>query len=472
MVWDIDSTPTAKWLAGQARPNQFRALRNRLLLSYLALAAAISGTFATVVYSVVSRDRNAQLNEHIEQVAVSAVGTLEIIQHEYVELLTEDEDRSQVPLDPDGLPQPITLSDLMGQYEADSILDVESDLLPPAHQGVQWYDPQGHLMVQEGMIFPDAPLPLDLPSQGLRVQYPNLRTFAIPVRQAHAQGNAPLLGYVRVTESTQLLESELRRLRWGLGLGGMVVAGLTTLSGLWLTRESLKPVVASYTQLRQFTSDASHELRNPLTAIRASVAVMQTHPERVHPADWEKLGAIASASEQMSHLVDDLLLLARMDRQTPQSATWRTLALDELLEDLVDLYGDRAQQAHLILQHGPWPSLQVKGDAAQLQRLFTNLLTNALQYTPAGGQVTLTLQRTAQQALVQVEDTGIGIAAEQIPHIFDRFWRADSARSWHQGGSGLGLAIAQTIAQHHHGSITVQSTPNLGSCFSIRLPLA
>lgn len=141
------------------------------------------------------------------------------------------------------------------------------------------------------------------------------------------------------------MNAELRRLRWSLSVGVLIASGFAALGGIWFTRESLKPVLQSFKQLQQFTSDASHELRSPLTAIRASVAVMQSHPERVHPDDRDKLVAIATASSQMSRLVDDLLLLARMDRQAPNQSGWRRIALDELLEDLVYLYHDRAEQS-------------------------------------------------------------------------------------------------------------------------------
>ncbi len=268
-----------------------------------------------------------------------------------------------------------------------------------------------------------------------------------------------------------LLNAELRRFQQGLIAGVAIVSGLVTAGGFWLTHESLKPILRSFEQLKQFTSDASHELRSPLTAIRASIAVMQSHPERVHPADVEKLKAIASASAQMSQLVDDLLLLARMDRQVPDRAAWRHIALDEILEDLVDLYSDRAEETNISLKSQLIPNLEVYADPSQLFRLFTNLLSNALQYTPSGGTVTVSLQRSRTHALIRIEDTGIGIASDQLPHIFDRFWRADQARSQHQGGSGLGLAIAKTIAQSHGGDITVHSQLGQGSCFQVKIPL-
>ena len=119
----------------------------------------------------------------------------------------------------------------------------------------------------------------------------------------------------------------------------------------WLTRQSIAPVAASLAQLKQFTADASHELRTPLTAIQASAQVLQSHPERIHPGDIEKVSAIATAANRMGNLVKDLLLMARLDAQAPDQQGWQAIDLDELLEDLVELHRDRAQAAQLALTY-------------------------------------------------------------------------------------------------------------------------
>lgn len=464
MVWDIGSTLDSNPRLGN--------LRNRLFWSYLAVIAVILGTFSAAIYGLVARDRQHQLNLHLRQVATASAGTLEIIQHEYGELTTDDEYDAYRPNDGEAdSPAPITLTQLMGKYEAEAMPAVVVNPLTPANQGVEWFDTQRQLMVREGTLFPQMPLPTTLDIEGEWTQEGTVRSFILPVYSGEISHQSAPTGYVRASESTVHLEAELRRLQGGLALGVVVVSGLATLGGLWLTRQSLKPVLETLAQLKQFTADASHELRNPLTAIRASIAVMQSHPERIHPADAEKLQAIASASDQMSQLVEDLLLLARMDRQTPDQQAWAVIALDELLEDLVTLYGDRADQQQIDLNLELNANADVNGDASQLQRLFTNLITNGIQYTQGGGRVTVRLHRSSSQAVVSVQDTGIGIRPDQLAHLFDRFWRADQARSYHQGGSGLGLAIAQAVTQHHGGTLTVHSELGQGSTFTVHLPL-
>ncbi|MCA1994904.1 MAG: HAMP domain-containing histidine kinase, partial [Coleofasciculus sp. S288] len=228
----------------------------------------------------------------------------------------------------------------------------------------------------------------------------------------------------------------------------------------------------SFNKLKQFTADASHELRSPLTAIQASVDVMRNHPERIHPKDAKKLAAIASATAQMSHLTQDLLFLARTDVAVSAPVhEWTSISLNKVLQNLVELLEPFAQDKEIVLKSQYSAKVSVIGDEAQLTRLFSNLLENALQYTPAGGKVVLGLTKNNRFAIVSVKDTGIGIEREELPFVFDRFWRADKARSRRQGGTGLGLAIAQAIAQRHGGKITLSSQVEVGSCFQVRLPL-
>jgi len=191
------------------------------------------------------------------------------------------------------------------------------------------------------------------------------------------------LGYIRASHSIESLEEQLQKLRWGLALGGTVSLILTGLGGMLLTSESLKPIKNSFEQLKKFTADASHELRSPITAIKSSVSVLQNHPERIHPADVKKVAAIASVTDQMTRLVEDLLLLARMggtvETVTPDK---RPVPLDEILEDLLDRAEGEAAAKHIALESQLLAEVWVLADSQQLVRLFSNLIENALQYTP------------------------------------------------------------------------------------------
>ncbi|MGH2414874.1 MAG: sensor histidine kinase, partial [Microcystaceae cyanobacterium] len=192
------------------------------------------------------------------------------------------------------------------------------------------------------------------------------------------------------------------------------------------------------------------------------------YPEEIGPKDVEKFQAIASATNQMTRLTEDLLFLARTD-QVPNH-NWETLNLTSILEKLVQLYKPQAQAKQINLISELSGNLHLMGDSVQLTRLFTNLIENALYYTPLSGVVEIKTSRVGSQLYVNVQDTGVGIAPEHIDKVFERQKRSNQSRSYWEGGSGLGLAIAQAIAQNHGGLITVTSQLGVGSCFTVSLP--
>ena len=216
---------------------------------------------------------------------------------------------------------------------------------------------------------------------------------------------------------------------------------------------------------QRFVADVSHELRTPLTAIQGNLDLLRIgavdSPEDRHAA----LSALESEVARLSRMVNDLLFLARSDTDTktiPQPVELDTLLLDifrqaQILNEDVSLSLGHEDQA------------LVMGNPDRLRQVLLNLVDNALKYTPKGGKVTLSLFRDKGWARVVVEDTGIGIPVEAIPHLFDRFYRVDKGRSRLRGGSGLGLAIAKEIAEAHGGHIEVESEEGKGSRFTVRL---
>ncbi|MGB3496235.1 MAG: HAMP domain-containing sensor histidine kinase [Elainellaceae cyanobacterium] len=354
----------------------------------------------------------------------------------------------------------------------DGDLDLPWQQLQTVSQGLEWFDRQGQLHSRSGSEELNAPFDRDKSFQTW--DDGEIRMLTVPVYRSAGEDPRQLLGYVRVSQLTEAEHEELERLLYSMGWGGVLAVALIGVTGWWLTQRSLRPIEQSVNRLRQFTADASHELRSPLTAIRTAVDVMQTHPERVDPVDLPKLNIIASTTQQMSQLVEDLLLLARSEASSsPGFSQELAIPIDELLDDLVQFLQPQAEARSLKLSIASLPEIQVSGDAEQLKRLFLNLLENALNYTPAGGaiEVNACLIHPQHTALIQIRDTGMGIAPEQLPYVFDRFWRADQARTQRTGGSGLGLAIAQAIAHSHGGTITVHSQLGIGSCFQVQLPL-
>ena len=218
---------------------------------------------------------------------------------------------------------------------------------------------------------------------------------------------------------------------------------------------------------RRFLADVSHELRTPLTTIRGNVDLLR----RMGGADETSLDAIQSEAERMSRLVGDLLLLAQSDAGTLPMAR-HPVELDTLL---LEVYREAQVLAGAVdLSIGEIDQAIVFGDRDRLYQLMLNLVSNALKFTPAGGHVSLGLSLVNDWARLVVSDTGVGIPPEELPQVFERFYRVDKARTRSQGGAGLGLAIAQRIAQIHGGRIEVASdgVNGHGSTFSVWLPLA
>ena len=232
----------------------------------------------------------------------------------------------------------------------------------------------------------------------------------------------------------------------------------------------LERLEASFKKIIQFTADASHELRTP-------VAVMRTRTElslrKVRSADEyrETVAQVHSELEKTSELVERLMLLARAD--------YGVEALQLSIADLGAIVREACGQGRMLAEAKnisfgeqiPGEPLWVKGDAHALRRLFLILIDNAIKYTPGGGRVEVVLARENGFAIGEVQDTGIGIAPEHLPNVFERFYRADKARSRESGGVGLGLSIGRWIAEAHGGMIDVQSSLGGGSIFKLRLPL-
>lgn len=330
-------------------------------------------------------------------------------------------------------------------------------------QALQWFDLQKREIARQGNHILTRPL---RPERPIQIAY-NGKTLGVTVPIVDRETDRRI-GYVRVSESLEAVDRELENLDWGLGGGILIALTLSSVGGIWLTRQAMQPIEQNFQRLQQFTADASHELRSPLMAIKSNAAVALKYPEGIRESDAEKFESIASATRQMTHLTEDLLFLARNDRMPERK--WERINLAKLLTQLIYLYQPQAADRSVQLKSSLNDDMWVTGDSAQLTRLFTNLIDNALHYTPAGGTVNIKAERTAAYLDIHVHDTGIGIAPDQIARVFDRFWRADRSRSQWEGGAGLGLSIAQSIAQGHHGEITVNSQLGAGSCFSVRLP--
>ena len=333
-----------------------------------------------------------------------------------------------------------------------------------------------------------------------------LRFYRLPVR-----ANGTVVGHAQTTVSLAGLDRTLDRTR--LQVLAAVVAGMlaAALGGWAIAARALRPVAAMtetasaiarsrqfgrrlgrveprdevgelarcfnemldsleavHRAQRRFVDDAAHELRAPLQTITGNIELLER--ARDLPS-WQReamLTDVRAEAERLARLVGELLLLARADDGQPIARD--RVPLDDLLVET--LRGARPLAAGVDVGIAALEPAVVAGDRDRLKQLLLILLENALRYTPSGGQVRVSLRRQSAEAVVEVVDSGIGIAPEDLPRVFDRFYRGDEARSRDAGGSGLGLAIAKWIAEAHGGAIAVASRPGQGAAFTVALPLA
>jgi signal transduction histidine kinase len=218
---------------------------------------------------------------------------------------------------------------------------------------------------------------------------------------------------------------------------------------------------------QRFVADVSHELRSPLTAVRGNLDLLKRQSIQDPDERAQMIDAMDSEIARMSRLISDLLLLARQDAGVPIAK--HPIELDTLLLEVYRQAQLTARGVRITL--GAEDQAIIVGDRDRLKQVLLNLVDNAIKYTPQGGEVTLALTKEEEWVKIAVQDTGIGIAPENMPNLFDRFYRVDKARSRDAGGTGLGLAIAKSVVDAHNGKITVESIPGRGSIFTVWLPL-
>lgn len=246
------------------------------------------------------------------------------------------------------------------------------------------------------------------------------------------------------------------------------------LLSLFLSRLALKPVEKAWEQQNQFIADASHELKTPLTVILANLQILFTHKERTIKEQEKWLVNTKEEADRMRQLVEELLFLARSDTQTVEGIQALKSSLDfgELVLNGVLLFESVAFESKVTLNNEIESDIILEGSEAQLKQLITILLDNACKYAGINGTVSVFLKKSAGHAVLTISNTGEPISPAEQTHIFERFYRTDQSRVRKEGGYGLGLSIAKTIIDQHKGKISVASSTEVGTVFTITLPTA
>ena len=252
---------------------------------------------------------------------------------------------------------------------------------------------------------------------------------------------------------------------------GIVFLGIAIYMSVVMSKRAMIPISGAFTRQREFVADASHELRTPLSVLLSSIDAVEMTIEPQKRDIVEKiLINMRQEVKRMTHLVSDLLTLARSDSNTIQLSL-ETFDFRPQAERAIDSVRPLAAAKQISLHLDSPDSLIAVGDPGRLSQLLYILLDNAIKYTTNGGEVGLALKIEGQQLCLSLQDTGIGISAEDCKHIFERFYRSDKSRSRQMGGHGLGLSIAKWIVDTHKGTIKVTSELGKGSTFIVYIPL-
>ncbi|MCP9440379.1 MAG: heavy metal sensor histidine kinase [Nitrospira sp.] len=461
-------------------------LRLRLTLWYGSALALVLLVFSVVLYAIMARNLRDAVDQSLEETAMAAVRSLE--ERGFLPLLDEEELLSQFPE------------------------------LARIDKFFQIFSPSGTITIRSPNIKQhDLPLSrkaLEATFNGNKLfetaKYPNepqLRLISVPINY-----RGRLLYIVQVGTTMESIENTLEYFLIVLIVAVPVALAVSLGAGWFLAGRALRPVDAitlavqriaggdlsqrltipptkdeigrlaetfndmigrldaSFRQIRQFTSDASHELRTPLTVMKGETELMLRKPRSVE----EYRSVLESNLEEidrMTDIVDELLFLSRADMGEVKMEC-KPVALESLVEDIHRQATLLGQDRKIEVGLGTVMPAAVQGDELRLRELLLNLVENAVKYSHPNGKVEISLVTDGQHAILSVSDQGIGIPTEDLPKIFNRFYRTDNARTHTKKGTGLGLAICAWIAESHKGRIHVQSHVGRGSIFTVTLPLA
>jgi two-component system OmpR family sensor kinase len=475
------------------------SIRTRLTLWYTAVLASILLVFCVVVFWIFTSSQDSEINRTLHGVARELGGT----------------STAELPV-------------LLGNRR---IVIPRLDTFSLSTIYVQVWDAKGQLQARSDNLA-GYDYPLDTETLGENPEQPQIRDVFTEEAKASLRvltqplvtlgADKEVVGWLQIATSIESVNRTRQRLLTILVWGSVVGVVLSAIMGALLARRALHPIdtitqtavritraddlgrriphlgppdevgrlAGAFNEMlerlesifraqRRFVADVSHELRTPLTTIRGNVDLMR----RMDVGDLDSLNAIQNETARMTRLVDDLLLLARADAghlPIAQDPVQIDTVMAEIANQTRVLAGDRLQVSMECTESEDAEPLIIVGDSDRIRQLFLNLADNAIKHTPDGGQIALDVARSDGWVRVTVADTGSGIPPEDLPHIFDRFYRAEKSRSRKPsltrespgGGVGLGLSIARWIAEAHGGRIEVQSETGKGSAFHVWLPLA
>ncbi len=281
--------------------------------------------------------------------------------------------------------------------------------------------------------------------------------------------NNTCVGYLQIQLPTKSRDDALNRLTWTIIIiAPFLFAGLGV-AGYFFSGTAIKPTEQSFLVLRQFMADAGHELTTPITVMQASIETLEKNDLLKHLSP-EIIPVMLRSIVRMSDLARDLMLLAKME--TPYLVLeMKSINLADIMKLISEEFKESFELKSIDFKQSINSDKAILAHEESIRALISNLLQNALRYTDSNGKVSISLNEKANHLILIVEDSGIGIPHENLPYIFNRFYRVDKSRSRAGGGSGLGLAIVKAIVEAHNGTIKVESTINVGTTFTVSFPV-
>ncbi len=408
----------------------------RLAVINLAVFITVLAIFCAVVYHFGCMGLDSQLKDKVRSIADSAISSIDF----------DDYGESH-----NGKP--------------DLIVSILPDEASPALQPmrIQWFNTQGKLDIEKGVFHLNVPLQLQECFQW-QTEPPAL-VFTKP-----AIADKRLLGYVRVGHPLAEIQLQKLTLLECLVFGTLAAVTASGVGIFFLVKQALRPVEEVIERLQQFCADAAHELRTPITAIRTNAEVALRHPENMRSTDKAKFEAVASGALQIEKLTEDLLILARAEQLSEgrqDSVESPEIDVAEHVKAAFEKIFTSASRKEVRLESSVATNLILSIDEDDFDCIMRNLLDNAIKYTPQNGSISVVAVERNGGCRITVTDSGIGISKEDLPKVFDRFWRADQARSYDSGGNGLGLSIVKALVEKYDGSINVDSIPGKQTEFKI-----
>ncbi len=440
----------------------FQTTRRRLAIWYTIVTAIVLLVFVSGMYIYVRSTLIERIDDTLNHVVEVVSRSIKI-------------ERSHNPLTPNQL-----------QIDVKASFQDNSNRVDDDRIDLELFNLSGKLLWSTLREPLNLPVWLNLAGETVQIEHgPILRQITAPILI-----DGQLLGFLRVSHPWFEVTKPTEQLIVDLAIGTLMAIATVAAIGWFLSGIAIEPVKASYQQLKQFTADASHELRNPIATIQTNVQVALSEEPLTAP-QRQQLQTIERLTRRLGRLVDDLLFLARQDSSIAPPQL-NPIPLDALLMEAIEDQQSAATARGIKLtleivdplstsqlQSNHAEQFEMIGDWDRLARLFTNLLTNAIQYTPTGQEPLSAINVQLRQLIRQntchlqiiVQDSGMGIPPEALPHLCDRFYRVDPARTFGtsdvSSGSGLGLAIAQSIVSSHHGELSIDSQVAVGTTVTV-----